>query len=73
MPQRTPLQSVVVFRNKERVEPEIGKPFDFTDEEVEHIDAANPAALSDVIVTPVAEADKKAKASKSAAKKEEDI
>jgi hypothetical protein len=67
MPQRTPLQSVVVFRNKESMTPEIGKPFEFTDEEVEHIEQANPAALSDVIVTPVAEVDRKAKASKAKA------
>lgn len=49
MPIRVPLQSVPVVRDGNRVEPKIGEPFDFTDEEVEHIEAANPDALSNQI------------------------
>ena len=43
---RVPQQSVVVVRKGEKVYPPIGKPFDFTQEEVEMIEASNPDALS---------------------------
>lgn len=46
MPIRVPMQSVCVMRNKARVEPKIGEPFEFTQGEVEHIEAVNPGALS---------------------------
>lgn len=46
---RTPLQSVVVFRNEKPVVPPIGQPFEFTAEEVAQIEASNPAAISDQV------------------------
>jgi len=46
---RTPLQSVVVVRDKKAVVPPLGQPFEFTAEEVEQIEAANPNAISDQI------------------------
>jgi hypothetical protein len=46
---RTPLQSVVVFRDKKQVVPPIGQPFEFTAEEIEQIEAANPSAISDQV------------------------
>lgn len=81
MPIRVPMQSVCLVRDKVRVEPKIGEPFEFTDEEVEHIEAVNPAALSDQIVVsadaveagkPLKVAGKKAPA-KNAENKGEDI
>lgn len=46
MPMRAPKQSVGVFRDGARVYPDIGKPFDFTDDEIADIMAANPDAIS---------------------------
>ena len=43
---RVPMQSVTVHRNGKSVTPDIGKPFEFTAEELEQIEAANPAAVS---------------------------
>lgn len=59
MPLRTPTQSVIVMRGTKRVTPEIGKPFEFTKEEIEQIDAMNPDALSTQVTTDVTEAEKK--------------
>lgn len=62
MPKRTPLQSVVVHReNKDdpkkplRIIPEVGKPFEFTAEEIKHIEKANPDALSTKAVVDLTE------------------
>lgn len=53
MPKRVPLQSIVLTRpNKEdekkplRITPEIGKAFDFTADEIKHIETQSPGALS---------------------------
>ena len=55
MPKRTPLQSVVVIRDGERVTPEIGRPYEFTKEEIEQVERANPAALSKKAVVDLTE------------------
>ncbi|WP_281686687.1 hypothetical protein [Pseudomonas citronellolis] len=39
MPKRIPLSTIVVHRDGKRVTPEIGRPFDFTSEEVAEISA----------------------------------
>lgn len=39
MPKRIPLSTIVVHRDGERITPEIGRPFDFTSEEVAEISA----------------------------------
>lgn len=59
MPLRTPMQSVVVIRDKKRVTPEIGKPFEFTKEEVAEIEEMNPDALSTLATVDVSEVEKK--------------
>lgn len=46
MPMRAPKQSVRVIRDGKSVEPPIGEPFEFTDDEVADIMAANPDAIS---------------------------
>ena len=82
MPIRVPLQSVPVVRDGKRVEPKIGEPFEFTDDEVQHIEAANPDALSDQITVsadqveagkPVKVAGKAKAGAKNAENKGEDI
>lgn len=47
MPNRVPLQSVVVDRDGKRIVPPIGSVFEFTDAEIEQIEKVNPEALSD--------------------------
>lgn len=59
MPQRTPMQSVIVTRDKKRVTPEIGKPFEFTAHEIAEIDAMNPDALSTLATVDVSQGEKK--------------
>lgn len=57
MPKRIPVQTVVVQRNGKNFIPEIGKPFDFTDEELEWIKRVNPLAVRHLVneeVAPVA-------------------
>lgn len=49
MPNRVPLQSVVVQRDGNNVVPPIGAVFEFTDQEVADIESANPDALSATI------------------------
>lgn len=51
---RVPQQSVVVLRKGEKVYPPIGKPFDFTQEEVDMIEASNPDALSSHVLVDLA-------------------
>lgn len=49
MPNRVPLQSVVVQRDGSNVVPPIGAVFEFTDKEVAEIETSNPDALSATI------------------------
>lgn len=49
MPNRVPLQSVVVQRDGSNVVPPIGAVFEFTDKEVADIESVNPDALSATI------------------------
>lgn len=81
MPTRVPMQSVCVERDGKRVDPTIGEPFNFTEEELAHIEAVNPDALSSTITVsaedvdagkPLKVAGKQSKA-KSAENKGEDI
>lgn len=60
MPLRTPMQSVIVMRDKKRVTPEIGTPFEFTADEVAEIEEMNPDALSTVGTVDLTKAEKKA-------------
>lgn len=46
MPKRTPVQTVTVVREGKTVYPAIGKPFNFTEDEINQIEAANPDAIS---------------------------
>lgn len=73
MPKRTPLQSVVVMREGKMVTPPLEQPFEFTKEEIDQIEAVNPAALSvmtqvDMSKEPEAKATEPAKAPAPAAK-----
>ncbi len=52
MPNRVPLQSIVVKRNGEAVVPPIGAVFEFTDEEVADIERINPDAISENVSVP---------------------
>lgn len=49
MPQRIPMQTVIVRRNGKSVVPEIGKPFDFTPDELETINRVNPEAVRKLV------------------------
>lgn len=42
MPLRTPRQPVSVLRDGKRVLPEVGRPFDFTNDEIEKFDRLSP-------------------------------
>ena len=50
MPKKVPLISVTVFRDSKPVALPVGKPFDFTEDEVAEIDAMVPGSLRDPIV-----------------------
>lgn len=45
MAKRIPVQTVIVVRDGKRVSPPIGKPFDFTKEELSNINDRNPDAI----------------------------
>lgn len=45
MPIRIPIQTVIVHRNGKNVAAPIGKPFEFTNEELAEIRALNPRAI----------------------------
>lgn len=45
MPKRIPQHTVVVIRDGQRVKPEVGVAFDFTQDEVDSINGANSKAL----------------------------
>lgn len=49
MPLRVPHRQLVVHRNGKNVWVPIGKPFDFTAEEIEHFHANQPASMRRVI------------------------
>lgn len=49
MPKRLVLQTVIMYREGERVVPDVGKPFDFTNEELKSINGLNPDALGHII------------------------
>lgn len=76
MPMRAPKQSVGVTRDGQRVYPDIGKPFDFTEQELADIMAANPDAISSEAMVdlkadePVARATGKAAKGKAGASEE---
>lgn len=47
---RVPVQSIVVRRGEKNVTPEIGKPFEFTKEEIDDLDVLKPKPFRDLIV-----------------------
>jgi hypothetical protein len=49
MPKLVPLNTIIVRREGKRIKPEIGKPFDFTAEEVAHINQVSPTSLRKVV------------------------
>lgn len=65
MPKKVPLISVTVFRDGKPLALPVNKPYDFTEDEVDEIDALAPGALRDPIVE-VASADVSAPAAKTA-------
>lgn len=48
MPEKIVTHGVIVVRDGERVEPPIGKPFDFTDAELKDLAKDNPVPIRDV-------------------------
>lgn len=67
MPKRKVVQTVIVFRDGQRIKPAIGEIFDFTQKELESINKMNPGALDRPIIevdaeAPVAEEKTEAKA-----------
>ena len=42
MPIRIPVKGVIVFRDKQQVRPPLGKPFEFTQQEIEDLEKAAP-------------------------------
>lgn len=42
MPIRIPVKGVIVFRDKQQVRPPLGKPFEFTQQEIEDLERAAP-------------------------------
>lgn len=57
MPQRIPMQTVIVQRDGKNFAPPIGKPFDFTVDELNQIKKVNPNAVRVLVneTAPVAE------------------
>ena len=66
MPQRKVVQTVIVFRDGQRIRPAIGEIFNFTQKELEAINSMNPGALD----RPVIEVDAEEQAAKEQAEKE---
>ncbi len=60
MPNRVPLQSIVVQRDGASMCPPIGHPFDFTAEEVASIEKMNPGALTAEATVDLSKSDSKA-------------
>lgn len=68
MPQRKVVQTVIVFRDGQRIRPAIGEIFNFTQKELEAINSMNPGALD----RPVIEVDAEEQAAKEQAAKEKE-
>ena len=66
MPQRKVVQTVIVFRDGQRIRPAIGEIFNFTQKELEAINSMNPGALD----RPVIEVDAEEQAAKEQVAKE---
>lgn len=66
MPKRKVVQTVIVFRDGQRIKPTIGEIFDFTQKELESINKMNPGALD----RPVIEVDAESLDAAAAAKAE---
>lgn len=66
MPQRKVVQTVIVFRDGQRIRPAIGEIFNFTQKELDSINSMNPGALD----RPVIEVDAEEQAAKEQAEKE---
>lgn len=49
MTKRIPVQTITVVREGKNFIPPIGKPFDFTDEEMADIEKLNPAAVREAV------------------------
>lgn len=49
MPQRKVVQTVVLLRDGERIVPQVGKPFNFTAEELKRIEEVNPDAVAKIV------------------------
>ena len=56
MPKRKVVQTVIVFRDGQRIKPTIGEIFDFTQKELESINKMNPGALDRPVIEVDAEA-----------------
>ena len=67
MPQRKVVQTVIVFRDGQRIRPAIGEIFNFTQKELEAINSMNPGALD----RPIIEVDAEEQAAKEQAAKEQ--
>lgn len=65
MPQRKVVQTVIVFRDGQRIRPAIGEIFNFTQKELEAINSMNPGALD----RPIIEVDAEEQAAKEQAAK----
>lgn len=65
MPQRKVVQTVIVFRDGQRIRPAIGEIFNFTQKELEAINSMNPGALD----RPIIEVDAEEQAAKEQAVK----
>lgn len=68
MPQRKVVQTVIVFRDGQRIRPAIGEIFNFTQKELEAINSMNPGALD----RPIIEVDAEAQAAKEKAPVQEE-
>lgn len=68
MPQRKVVQTVIVFRDGQRIRPAIGEIFNFTQKELEAINSMNPGALD----RPIIEVDAEEQAAKADAPKAEE-
>ena len=65
MPQRKVVQTVIVFRDGQRIRPAIGEIFNFTQKELDAINSMNPGALD----RPIIEVDAEEQAAKEQAAK----
>lgn len=68
MPQRKVVQTVIVFRDGQRIRPAIGEIFNFTQKELDAINSMNPGALD----RPIIEVDAEDQAAKEKAPAQEE-